>query len=52
MTMLDTMRRHREWLKWFLGLVVLAFVVGVVAAVVPAWRAVRVDVLRAIAADG
>ena len=26
MTMLDTMRRHREWLKWFLGLVVLAFV--------------------------
>ena len=35
-----------------LVIVVLAFVVGVVAAVVPAWRAVRVDVLRAIAADG
>ena len=27
MTMLDRMRRHRNWLKWSLGLVVLAFVV-------------------------
>jgi peptidyl-prolyl cis-trans isomerase D len=26
MTMLDRMRRHRGWLKWSLGLVVLAFV--------------------------
>ena len=26
MTMLDRMRRHRNWLKWSLGLVVLAFV--------------------------
>jgi len=30
----------------------LAFVAGVAAAVVPAWRATRLDVLRAIAADG
>lgn len=34
---------------WILG---LAFVVGVAAAVVPAWRATRLNVLRAIAADG
>ena len=27
MTMLDRMRRHRAWLKWSLGLVVLAFIV-------------------------
>ena len=27
MTMLDRMRRHKSWLKWSLGLVVLAFVV-------------------------
>ena len=27
MTMLDTMRRHRGWLKWSLGLVCLAFVI-------------------------
>ncbi len=27
MTMLDRMRRHKGWLKWSLGLVVLAFVV-------------------------
>jgi peptidyl-prolyl cis-trans isomerase D len=27
MTMLDRMRRHRDWLKWSLGLVCLAFVV-------------------------
>ena len=26
MTMLDTMRRHRSWLKWSLALVVLAFI--------------------------
>ena len=26
MTMLDTMRRHRGWLKWLLGLIVLAFI--------------------------
>ena len=26
MTMLDRMRRHKGWLKWSLGLVVLAFV--------------------------
>mgnify|MGYP003344755619 CR=1 FL=1 len=32
MTMLDTMRRHKEWLKWFLGLVVLAFVVAAAVA--------------------
>jgi putative ABC transport system permease protein len=30
----------------------LAFAAGVVAAVIPAWRATRLDVLRAIAADG
>ena len=27
MTMLDRMRRHRDWLKWSLGLVCLAFVI-------------------------
>src|SRR5579872_5399642 len=27
MTMLDRMRRHRNWLKWSLGLVCLAFVI-------------------------
>ena len=27
MTMLDRMRRHKSWLKWSLGLVVLAFVI-------------------------
>lgn len=27
MTMLDRMRRHRNWLKWSLGLVVLTFIV-------------------------
>src|SRR5262245_1538914 len=26
MTMLDRMRRHRGWLKWSLGLVVVAFI--------------------------
>jgi len=26
MTMLDRMRRHKGWLKWSLGLVVIAFV--------------------------
>jgi putative ABC transport system permease protein len=36
-------------IAWIL---VLAFVVGVAAAVVPAWRATRLNVLRAIAADG
>lgn len=34
---------------WIMG---LAFTAGVVAAVVPAWRAARLDILRAIAADG
>ena len=27
MTMLDTMRRHKNWLKWSLGLVCLAFII-------------------------
>ncbi|MDP2290330.1 MAG: FtsX-like permease family protein, partial [Actinomycetota bacterium] len=33
-------------------IMLLAFVAGVVAAVVPAWRATRLGILRAIAADG
>jgi putative ABC transport system permease protein len=33
-------------------IMVLAFTAGVAAAVVPAWRATRLDILRAIAADG
>ncbi len=33
-------------------ILVLAFVAGVAAAVIPAWRATRLNVLRAIAADG
>jgi len=33
-------------------ILVLAFVAGVAAAVLPAWRATRLNVLRAIAADG
>ena len=32
MTMLDRMRRHKNWLKYSLGLVVLTFVVFV-----PSW---------------
>jgi ABC-type antimicrobial peptide transport system permease subunit len=32
--------------------VVIAFVVGVLAAVIPARRATRMDILHAIAADG
>lgn len=35
-----------------LAILVLAFIAGVTAAVLPAWRATRIDVLRAIAADG
>jgi putative ABC transport system permease protein len=35
-----------------LWIMVLAFVAGVAAAVLPAWRATRLNVLRAIAADG
>ena len=35
-----------------LWIMLLAFVAGVVAAVVPAWRATRLNILRAIAADG
>jgi hypothetical protein len=27
MTMLDRMRRHRNWLKWSLALVVLTFII-------------------------
>ena len=27
MTMLDRMRRHKGWLKWSLGLVVVAFII-------------------------
>ena len=34
MTMLDRMRRHKGWLKWSLGLVVLAFVFLYVPALV------------------
>ncbi|MBI4883420.1 MAG: FtsX-like permease family protein [Actinobacteria bacterium] len=33
-------------------IMVLAFVAGVVAAVIPAWRATRIGILGAIAADG
>jgi putative ABC transport system permease protein len=33
-------------------ILLLAFVAGVAAAVIPAWRATRLNVLRAIAADG
>ena len=33
-------------------IMVLAFAAGVAAAVVPAWRATRVGILTAIAADG
>ncbi len=32
MTMLDRMRRHKGWLKWSLGLVVLAFIIFYVPA--------------------
>ncbi len=35
-----------------LWIMLLAFLAGVVAAVVPAWRATRLGILRAIAADG
>ena len=36
-------------IMWIMG---LAFAAGVIAAVIPAWRATRLDVLRAVAADG
>jgi putative ABC transport system permease protein len=32
-------------------ILVIAFVVGVVAAVVPAWRATKLDILQAIATE-
>ena len=48
MTMLDRMRRHRGWLKWSLGLVVLTFVIFYIpdflqpqTATVPAPRRAR-----------
>jgi len=46
---LDTYSVPVSTIAWIM---VLAFVAGVAAAVVPAWRATRLDVLRAIAADG
>jgi putative ABC transport system permease protein len=33
------------------AIIVIAFVVGVIAAVVPAWRATKLDILRAIATE-
>ena len=33
------------------AIIVIAFVVGVVAAVVPAWRATKLDILQAIATE-
>jgi peptidyl-prolyl cis-trans isomerase D len=35
MTMLDRMRRHRNWLKWSLALVVLAFVIFYIPDLMP-----------------
>jgi peptidyl-prolyl cis-trans isomerase D len=35
MTMLDRMRRHRNWLKWSLGLVCLAFVIFYIPEFLP-----------------
>lgn len=35
-----------------LWIMLLAFLAGVIAAVIPAWRATRLGILRAIAADG
>jgi putative ABC transport system permease protein len=38
------------WLQ-LVGVLLAAAVAGMVAAVLPAWRAVRLDILRAITAD-
>ncbi len=33
------------------AIILIAFVVGVIAAVVPAWRATKLDILQAIATE-
>jgi peptidyl-prolyl cis-trans isomerase D len=45
MTMLDQMRRHKGWLKWSLGLVVLAFVIYFIP------ESLRQDTAGAISGD-
>jgi peptidyl-prolyl cis-trans isomerase D len=43
MTMLDRMRQHRNWLKWSLGLVCLAFVIFYIPDLMGTPRGVGVD---------
>ncbi len=43
---------YRVPVNSIIWIMVLAFVAGVIAAVVPAWRATRLGILSAIAADG
>ena len=38
MTMLDRMRRHKNWLKWSLFIVVIAFVFLYIPSFMPAGR--------------
>ncbi len=48
MTMLDHMRRHKAWLKWSLGLVVLAFVLLYVPSFMDAGGASSFDTIATV----
>lgn len=48
MTMLDHMRRHKAWLKWSLGLVVLAFVLLYVPSFMDAGGASSTDTIATV----
>jgi peptidyl-prolyl cis-trans isomerase D len=48
MTMLDRMRRHKNWLKWSLAIVCLAFVVFYVPAFLVSREAASADVVASV----
>ncbi len=48
MTMLDNMRRHKAWLKWSLGLVVLAFVLLYVPSFMDTGGAAATDTIATV----
>ena len=51
MTMLDRMRRHRAWLKWSLGIVVLTFILLYIPQLPPAGSGAR-PTARVATVDG